>query len=99
MLLASLALSAALLASPPAPPSALAPAIAHAAPAPCNPDAMKSIACTAQRHTPSPRAAASVPIACNPDPLKGAACHAHVAQARAETRSNAARGDELAAVD
>jgi hypothetical protein len=64
---------------------------------------MKSIACTAQRHTPSPRTAASVPIACNPDPLKGAACHAHAAQARAETRaetrSNAGRGDELAAAD
>lgn len=91
MLLASLALAAA--------QPALAPAIARAAPAPCNPDAMKSIACTAQRHTPSPRAASSVPAVCSPDPLKGAACHAHVMQARAEVRSNTARGDEFAAVD
>jgi hypothetical protein len=91
MLLASLALAAA--------QPALAPAIAHAATTPCNPDAMKSIACTAQRQAPSSRAAASAPVVCNPDPLKGAACHAHVMQARAETRSNAARGEALAAAD
>ena len=71
----------------------------HAAPVPCNPDAMKSIACNAQRQAPSPRTAASAPVACNPDPLKGAACHAHAAQARAETRSTTARQDELAAAD
>lgn len=76
-----------------------APATVHAAPVPCNPDAMKSIACNAQRHAPSRRIAASAPIACNPDPLKGAACHAHLEQARAEKRGNAARREELAAAD
>ncbi len=76
-----------------------APATVHAAPVPCNPDAMKSIACTARRHAPSPRTAAALPIVCNSDPLKGAACHAHQAHARAETRNNGARGEELAAAD
>lgn len=41
----------------------------------------------------------AAPIHCNPDPLKGAACHASAEQARAETRRNAARGDELAAAN
>lgn len=89
MLLASLAL----LASQPA------TVTVHAAHVPCNPDAMKSIACNAQRHTPSPRRVAPAPIHCNPDPLKGAACHASAEQARADTRGNAARGDELAAAN
>lgn len=78
---------------------ALAAAQPLLAPAPCNPDAMKSIACAAQRHTPSARTAPSAPVACNPDPLKGAACHAHVEQARAETRRRTAAGEELAAAD
>lgn len=88
MLLAALAL----IAAPPA-------AMPHAAAVPCNPDAMKSIACNAQRATPAPRRVAAVPIACNPDPLKGAACHAHAEQVRAAARANAARGDETAAAD
>lgn len=91
MLLASLALVAA--------QPALASGTVHAAPAPCNPDAMKSIACNAQRHAPSSRTAASAPVVCNPDPLKGAACHAHLAQARAEARSNAPHSEELAAAN
>lgn len=89
MLLATLAL---VLAQP-------APAASRAAPVPCNPDSMKSIACNAQRHAPARRQVASAPIACNPDPLKGAACHAHAEQARAEQRSNAGRSEELAAAD
>ncbi|WP_421853576.1 hypothetical protein [Novosphingobium sp.] len=76
-----------------------APATVHAAAVPCNPDAMKSIACTARRHSPAPRTAAALPVVCNSDPLKGAACHAHQAQARAETRSTGTRGEELAAAD
>jgi hypothetical protein len=76
-----------------------AAAAAHAAPVPCNPDAMKSIACNARRHAPATRTAAAIPVVCNSDPLKGAACHAHQAQARAETRSAGARSEELAAAD
>lgn len=96
MLLATLALAV-------AQPVATAVPV-RAAAVPCNPDSMKSIACHAQRHTPSPRtasdrAAASAPVACNPDPLKGAACHAHAAQARAETRGSAGRSEELAAAN
>lgn len=91
MLLASLALAVA--------QPAFAEALVRAAPAPCNPDAMKSIGCNAQRHTPSPSAATAMPLACNPDPLKGAACHAHAAQARAEARRTDAPGEELAAAD
>lgn len=71
----------------------------HAAPVPCNPDAMKSIACKAQRHAPSPHTVVSTPIPCNPDPLKGAACHAHAEQFRAEARATAARQEKLAAAD
>ncbi len=71
----------------------------RAAQAPCNPDALKSIACAVQRHTPSPRRVPVVPLACNPDPLKGAACHAHAAQVRAEARSQSPREAELAAAD
>lgn len=71
----------------------------HAAPVPCNPDALKSIACNARRHTPSPRRVAAAPIHCNPDPLKSTACHAGAEQARAEARRIAARGDQLAAAD
>ncbi|KUR72883.1 hypothetical protein AQZ52_06660 [Novosphingobium fuchskuhlense] len=96
MLLASLALSVAL----PASPGLLAAAPTRAVSAPCNPDPMKSIGCAAQRHTPSPRpTAASAPIACNPDPLKGAACHHRVALARAEARTKPVRDEELAAAD
>lgn len=91
MLLASLAL---VIAQP-----AVAAQTVHAAPVPCNPDAMKSIACNAQRHSPSPRTVASAPVICNSDPLKGAACHAHAAQARAEARNVAARQEELAAAN
>lgn len=96
MLLATLALATA------HPLLAAAPALAapvQAAPAPCNPDAMKSIACNARRHTPAPRTAAAIPVVCNSDPLKGAACHAHQAQARAEARSSGTRSEELAAAD
>ena len=93
MLLATLALATAI------PAAATAPAHWHAAPVPCNPDALKSIACNAQRHSPAPRSAARAPVPCNPDPLKGAACHAHAAQARAEARSSAARSGDLAAAD
>lgn len=96
MLLASLALAVALADAPVPNPASGA---VHAAPVPCNPDALKSIACNAQRHAPSRRSAAPVPVACNPDPLKGAACHAHVAQARAQARGAQAPGDELAAAD
>lgn len=100
MLLASLALVTAqpLPANPFAAPL-LPAAPVQAAAVPCNPDALKSIACAAQRHTPSPRRAPLVPVACNPDPLKGAACHAHAAQARAEARSQSPREAELAATD
>lgn len=97
MLLASLALATV---QPLLAPTPLLAAPVLAAPTPCNPDAMKSIGCVAQRHAPSssqaPRTAAAVPVVCNPDPLKGAACHAHVAQARAAARSQSARDEELA---
>lgn len=89
MLLVSLAL----LASQPA------TVTVHAAPAPCNPDAMKSIACNAQRHRPSPCRVSAALIHCNPDPLKGAACHASTEQARAQMRRSAVHGNELAAAD
>lgn len=103
MVLATILLAALQPAAPLASPLPVRPV--HAAPALCNPDAMKSIACNAQRQAPAQRrAAAPMPLACNPDPLKGAACHAHLAHARAEqrradTRSRAAPGEALAAAD
>ncbi len=99
MLFATLVLAAAQPALPTPFARPLVAAPARAAAAPCNPDPMKSLGCTAQRHTPSARPAATVPMVCNSDPLKAAACHAHVALARADTRAAAKRDEELAAAD
>lgn len=68
---------------------------AAAAPAPCNPDPMKSIGCASNRYEPARKTAVQVPIVCNHDPLKGAACHAQMAAANAEKRSR----EQLASAD
>ncbi len=91
MLLVTLALAAA----QPLP----APSTVHAVAVPCNADAMKSIACNAQRHTPTVRTAAAKPVHCNPDRLKAPACHADLALARAKARSKAGREEEFAVAD